>query len=144
MQVKAPEYTDKSSHLGPQRPWLHFSLKANEWNNIFPNIFPLSQEIWNAHADPTNFGWLNAPLKKPLLLEENKQAPQYETVREYEIDGFHWNWMYPYASQPESSHIVRSEEEVGFGIFPGVSYFDVWGGIGNVELPAQISETIAL
>lgn len=138
MQVQAPLIDDRSSHLGPERPWIHLSLNAANWNNIFPDIYLLNPEIWNAHADVTTFGWLNLPLLRALRIEKTKTVPTVETIRELTIDGAQYgsgvyggDW-FPYAARPGVvEHQIQAQTKE-FGNYPGwqyeSSYFGSQGG----------------
>jgi hypothetical protein len=99
----APLINDESSHLGARRPWQHLFLNEFDWNKVFPNILDLNPEIYPALAVPTTFGWLEDIRHiKPLILIENKGAPQYRISTEIEIDGMQYGVLDAVGKKPGS------------------------------------------
>lgn len=96
-QVPAPELDNVLSSLGHHCPWFHFHVKAEEWNQINPDIHALNQEILSVRARPEIFTWLipeNAIA--PFELEEAKEVREQRTITQYFLDGLKWgsgqNW----------------------------------------------------
>jgi len=149
MEVLAPLISDHSSHLGPERPWEHLSLNAANWNLIFPDIYRLNPEIWNAHADVTTFGWLNLPLLRALRIEKTQIVPTVETILDLAVDGMQYgdgiyggDW-FPYASQPAGVHSITRTVTREFGNYPGWQYStSYFGSAGGEPIPTDESQAM--
>ncbi len=117
---KRHQYYDKS-RLGPRRPRMHFHLTPNDWNLIFPNIFTLNPEIWNAYVQPFVFGWLHLPIdlvSDALYLERDTQKyPLYKKVLNLVLPFKVANYFTSYnATLPYSANIIGEYYDQGSGI----------------------------
>lgn len=119
---------NSTSHLGMNRPWQHLFIETEaEWQQLFPNLYDLTPEIWSSQAIPTIFAWWVAKLPT-LILEENRQAPKTQTVVEFDVDGIHYGDWYPYDCAPERQEQRTTTIEEEFGEV-GCDYFDQWAGL---------------
>lgn len=96
------------SHLGPERPHMHFYLLEENWNQVLPDVFTLNDESWNIHAVPSVFAWLLFPepgrISEPgvegkrrdieIRLDLDEPHRRIETIREFDVDGFHWSYQW--------------------------------------------------
>ncbi|NJR40969.1 MAG: hypothetical protein HC781_21680 [Leptolyngbyaceae cyanobacterium CSU_1_4] len=128
-QVAAPVLESSGSALGTQRPWMHFCLKENEWNNIFPSIIKLNPEIWSSYAEPEVFGWLTYRLREPLLLVATDDGrDNFLTQEIWNIDGFQYGDLWYFEPGVITTWTEQIESTESFGISPGQGHEDTWNG----------------
>ena len=114
-------------------PWEHFSLTPSNWNKVFPDIYLLNPEIWDALADITVFGWLNLSVQKSLRIERNSSIPTTQEKIEIILDGMQYGdgvyggTLWPYDAYPPGQKTVTRTVTQTFEIYPGFQYeSNVW------------------
>ena len=101
--IEPPDLYLDRSRMGDRELWMHFYLKENEWNRIFPDIFELNLETLPVTTTAAVFGWLQG-IRQPAIqpLTQTPRSIDEQTVTEFEFDGMQWgqllateNWQLP-------------------------------------------------
>ena len=92
--IEPPDLYLDRSRMGDRELWMHFYLKENEWNRIFPDIFELNLETLPVTTTAAVFGWLQGirqPAIQPLI--QTPRSIDEQTVTEFEFDGMQWGQL---------------------------------------------------
>lgn len=81
--------------IGPYHTWLHLNPTDADWNKLFPDIYTLNPEIWDAHRTVTVFGWIEPDAITPIEIKRNPAYPATRTVTQMEVQGWRWGDQYP-------------------------------------------------
>jgi hypothetical protein len=168
--VPPQETIFERSRLGDRELWMHFYLKAWEWNQIFPDILRLNLEILPVTTTATVFGWVELFNNcSCIFLERDKNYIKTQTFRYVTLDGLQYGQivevggklvppitlpsseefyiyggdLYPYQTSDEYFTNEYVDIEIGWGIWEPNYWDGQWWGKTNLDVAYLETFTIS-